>query len=180
MKLNRLKNTPRSAWLVVGVCITAIVMPTAAVASVLTFTGIKGTSGNKADVSTAGQLLSAPATPANYFANFDQGVTSSTAVPIATPPAGDGLVVTSVNISAYAVTTPGSSYLNITVGPSGCSGALLGTFQHGVYPSSIGATELTFNPGIVIPSGDVLCAADYGVAAYVNSVGYSGSSAAIP
>ena len=70
MERKRLKKVPRSAWLVVGVCIAAIVMPTAAVASVLTFTGIKGTSGNKADVSTAGQVLTAPATPSNCYATI--------------------------------------------------------------------------------------------------------------
>jgi hypothetical protein len=180
MKPKRLKNVPRSAWLIVGVCITAIVMPTAAVATVLTYTGIKGTSGNKADVSTAGQVLTASATPANYYADADSGVTSPTPVAVATPPSGDGLVVTSVSISAYSVTSPGASVINLIVEPSGCTG-YLGGFQHGVYPDSVGATELTFNPGIAIPSGDVLCAqAGFGAAAYVEVVGYTGSSASIP
>ena len=179
MNLNRLKKTPRSAWLVVGVCITAIVMPTAAVASVLTFTGIKGTSGNKADVSTASQLLTAPATPANYFANADQNVSSASFVAVATPPAGDGLVVTSVNNSVYSVTSPGSSYLNFAIGGNNCT-TVGGSFQHGVYPSSVGSSEITFNPGIVIPSGDELCAEASGVGAYVETIGYTGTAAAIP
>ncbi len=42
MERKRLKNVPRSAWLVVGVCIAAVVMPTAAVATALTYTGIEG------------------------------------------------------------------------------------------------------------------------------------------
>jgi hypothetical protein len=177
MERKRLKKVPRSAWLVVGVCITAVVMPTAAVATALTYTGIKGTSGNKADVSTASQLLTAPATPANYFSNADTAVVP-TEKPIATPPPGDGLVVTSVNLSVFSTPTPGSSVVTFDIEPSGCGG-FVGPFQHGVYPSSIGPTEVTFNPGLVIPNGDALCA-EGNVGAYVDAIGYTGSSAAIP
>ena len=70
---------------------------------------------------------------------LDQGVRVHGPVAIATPPTGDGLVVTSVDISAYSVTTPGSSYLNISpLDRVAALARLLGTFQHGVYPSSIG------------------------------------------
>ena len=52
--MSRLKSMPRFAWLVIGVCVTALVLPSAAYASgALTFVGIKGTSTNKADVTAA-------------------------------------------------------------------------------------------------------------------------------
>ena len=42
--MSRLKSMPRFAWLVIGVCVTALVLPSAAYASgALTFVGIKGT-----------------------------------------------------------------------------------------------------------------------------------------
>jgi hypothetical protein len=178
--IKRLKNAPRLAWLVVGVCVTAILVPSAAVATGLVYNGIKGPSGNKADVTTASQLLTAPATPSSYFANADTNVSSPSFVAVATAPAGDGLVVTSVNLSAYSVTSPGSSYINFDVGSSNCALAGSSSFQHGVYPGSVGASEITFNPGLVIPSGDELCAESSGVGAYVEAVGYTGTSAQIP
>jgi hypothetical protein len=175
--IKRLKNTPRLAWLVVGGCVAAILVPSAAVATGLVYNGIKGPSGNKADVTTASQLLTAPATPANYFSSADVAL-SPTYTAVATPAAGDGLVVTSVNISVTATPTPGTSVINFDIGNPSCSG-YVGPFQHGVYPSSIGPTEITFNPGLVIPSGDALCAAA-NVGTYVDAIGYTGSSAAIP
>ena len=176
--IKRLKNTPRLAWMVVGGCVVALVIPSAAVASGLIYNGIKGPSGNKADVTTASQLLTAPATPSNYFAGADQAVTNLTPVVIATPPAGDGLVVTSVNVSVFGAVTPGTSFVNFDIETSGCTG-YVGPFQHGIYPSSIGSSELTFNPGVVVPSGDSLSAGS-NVGAYVEAIGYTGSSVAIP
>ncbi len=177
MERKRLKKVPRSAWLVVGVCIAAIVMPTAAVASVLTFTGIKGTSGNKADVSTAGQVLTAPATPSNYYATGQVNLTGAVAV-VATPPAGDGLVLTSLDISVYNFTA-GSNY-QLLMGNAACTGPVSG-YGHVFTPASGGDTEISFSPGLVIPSGDSLCGNLAGGASVaVTPVGYTGSSAAIP
>jgi hypothetical protein len=177
--IKRLKNTPRLAWMVVGGCIVALVIPSAAVASGLIYNGIKGPSGNKADVTTASQLLTAPASPANYYAGADVNLVATNGADVASPPAGDGLVVTSINLSVYSVSSPGSSNANFFVGPSGCA-SFVGPFQHGVYPNGIGSSEITFNPGIVIPNGDVLCGAESGVGAYAEATGYVGSSTAIP
>ncbi len=177
MERKRLKNVPRSAWLVVGVCIAAVVMPTAAVATALTYTGIEGTSHNKADVSTAGQVLTAPATPSNYYATGQVNLTGAVTA-VATPPAGDGLVLTSLDISVYSF-TPGANY-QLIMSNAACTGPAPG-YGHVFTPASGGETEITFSPGLVIPSGEALCGNLAGsVSVAVTPVGYTGSSAAIP
>jgi hypothetical protein len=138
----------------------------------------QGSERQKADVSTASQLLTAPATPANYSAGADVNLTAG-GVAVVSPPAGDGMVVTSINYSVYSVTSPGSSFANFYVGPPGCA-SFVGPFQHGIYPSGVGSSEITFNPGIVVPSGDALCGNVGGVGAYAEAIGYTGSSTAIP
>jgi hypothetical protein len=176
MERKRLKNVPRSAWLVVGVCIAAVVMPTAAVATALSYTGIEGTSHNKADVSTAGQVLTAPATPSNYYATGQVVITGSPTA-VATAPAGDGLVLTSLNISVSSFTT-GANY-QLLIGNAACTVGI-GGYSHVFTPASGGDTEITFSPGVVIPSGDALCGNEVGASVAITPVGYTGSSAAIP
>ena len=54
-------------WLVIGVLLTLLVIPTTAYATAaLKFAGIEGTSTNKADVTPAGQLLTTESQPSNY------------------------------------------------------------------------------------------------------------------
>ncbi len=179
--IKRLKNTPRLAWMVVGGCIAALLIPSAAVASGLIYNGIKGPSGNKADVSTASQLLTAPATPANYFANTDVAINSGTFKEVATPPTNDGLVVTSVNLSVYSDPSPGTTYVELIVaGEPSCGFVGESSFEHGVYPTTVGSSQLTFDPGIVVPAGDALCADTNNGGAYVDATGWVGPSAAIP
>jgi hypothetical protein len=63
--MSRLKNMPRGGWIVVGIVIAVIAVPTAAVAATATLVKIKGTSGTKADVSPANQLLTTEADPSS-------------------------------------------------------------------------------------------------------------------
>ena len=65
--MSKLKNMPGAAWLVIGVCVTALALPSAAYAAgALKFTGIEGTNGttaslNRVGVSSAGQVLTSEA-----------------------------------------------------------------------------------------------------------------------
>lgn len=53
--MSRLRNSPRAAWFVAGVCVAALLVPTTVGAVVaLKYTGIEGSSTNKADVTGAG------------------------------------------------------------------------------------------------------------------------------
>ena len=175
----KLRNMPGVGWLVIGVCLTALVMPSVAFAAgALKFTGIEGTSTNKADVSSANQLLTASASPSHYFATADVGLTA-TAQAIAIPPSGDGLVVTSVELATYSDPSPAADYVNLSIGNSTCT-TFVGPYQHGATPSGIGETIIPFDPGLAIPSGDALCAAGLGLGVYVAVIGYTAPAADIP
>jgi hypothetical protein len=199
--VSRIKNISRSGWLVIGIVAALLLVPTtvAAVTSTTIIKGgtlagqagvtashqlqtngeIQGTSGNQADVSPAGQVLSAPAYPSHYFAGADAGLpTGGSAVALATPPAGGAMVVTSVNVSVYSAPSPGpSDFAEFVIGSGGCT-TFVGPFEHAIYPSGIGSTQLTFDPGVVIPSGDVLCGGASVVGAYADATGYTVPAAA--
>ena len=65
--MSRFKNVPGVAWLLIGVCGTALVVPSAAFAAgALTFTGIEGKNTNKADATSANQLMTSAASPGSF------------------------------------------------------------------------------------------------------------------
>jgi hypothetical protein len=64
----RIEYIKRLGWLAVGADLAAIALPAAATAAGLTFTGIEGTSNHKANVTTAGQLLTTQAETAHQRA----------------------------------------------------------------------------------------------------------------
>ncbi len=64
---NHRKNMSPGGWIVVGILIAMMLVPSGvAVAKALRYTGIEGTSLNKADVTPAGQLLTTEASPKKY------------------------------------------------------------------------------------------------------------------
>jgi hypothetical protein len=178
--MSRIKNISGVAWLVIGVCVTALVMPTAAFAADTLVKIVGSPSGNKADVSSAGQLLTAAATPANYYSPGDIILTTS-GIAIATPPSGDGLVVTSVEVDVFGDPTPGPGNLvEVYLGNSSCLN-VIGPYVHAVNPGSVGETDLQFNPGLAVPSGDALCADNGdGVQAEATAIGYTAPAASVP
>lgn len=69
----RIEYIKRLGWPAAGAALAAIALPTAATAAGLTFTGIEGTSGHKANVTTAGQLLTTQATPSRFVSSSVPG-----------------------------------------------------------------------------------------------------------
>ncbi len=65
--MSRLRNMSRVGWIVTGVVVALVLVPSAAFATAraLKFTGIEGTSTHKADVTAAQQLLTTEASPAS-------------------------------------------------------------------------------------------------------------------
>src|SRR5580658_7894089 len=112
--MSKIKSMSRGGWIVVGIIVALLLVPTAAYAGgkALKFTGIEGTSGNQADVTGAGQLLTTTVNPSSFFQNASQTLpaTEFAAVSIATPPSGTALVVTSIHINVYSDPTPGIGY----------------------------------------------------------------------
>lgn len=157
--MSRSKRIPRLGWLVVGIAVAVLLMPSSvAVAKAgLKFTGIQGTSGNQADVSSAGQLLTTAASPSSSFETRDV-ILHTTSGAIVTPPAGDALVITSIENDVYNLTASGpGDGLAVFVSTSACSTSNILSYYHGINPPTVGEFDLAFNPGIVVPNGDALC-----------------------
>ncbi len=155
--MSKLKNMPGAAWLVIGVCVTALVLPSAAYAAgALKFTGIEGTSTNKADVTPAGQLLTAPVASSKLFGTGEVSITPGEETLL--HPVGEDAVVNSVLIDQDG---NGASYpVYVWVAPSGgCADGTIGWNQSVSTPSAtaLGFTEVTLPTGVPVPNGDYLC-----------------------
>ena len=158
--MSKIKNMPGVAWLVIGVLATLLVIPTTAyAAAALKFTGIEGTSANKADVAPTGQVLTAPAYPsqlATYSAGVDSGFECEPVTPVLTSQA----FVLRDLFNDFSYTPPQSTYstyvtfevnpasnTNCTFEPSG--------FLQNVNPANdeTGTVDYPFPAGYVIPPG---------------------------
>ena len=96
--MSRIKNMPAIGWMGVGIAIAVLAVPTVAGAkAALKFTGIEGTSGNQADVTTSHQLLTTNAPPSDIF-NVSRSVTPANAV-LLSPTGKDAIVTHSVDES---------------------------------------------------------------------------------
>lgn len=164
--MSRIKNMPRAGWFIAGVAITVLLVPSGvAVAKALTYTGIEGTSGSKADVSPSGQLLTAPADPSSYFNAVSTELAASSAVEteqLYAPPSGDAAVVTTISGGYWVVgSITDDPYVLFYATPSGDCSAGVGTFIGEFDPTTDGSSTIPLDPGVVIPSGDALCLKAY-------------------
>jgi hypothetical protein len=173
----------RGGWIVIGFAVALLIVPSGvAVAAALKYSGIEGTSGNKADVTPAGQLQEAEAAPNALFQNSYSPVTSSEYVDVATPLASSALVVTTIHVDTFINPSPGDDQnivLFVETGTS-CSGSRVGSYLEFLNPGGIGETDIPMAPGLGIPQGDGLCAEAAGsVVAEVSVSGYTVPSAAV-
>jgi hypothetical protein len=181
--MSRIKNMSRGGWLVIGMVIAVLLVPTGmAAAAALKYTGIEGTSTNKADVTSASQLLTTEAKPADIVQTFP--VAANSGEPLAlvdAPPSGSGLIVDVVHIDTYDDPTPTEELAQVYVylGTSNCSG----WYTIWVTPnvSSLGELDIPMTPGAVVPAGDAVCVGSSGgVKASVTVSGYTVPSGDIP
>jgi hypothetical protein len=166
--VSKLKNIPRVVWLVIGVLVTLLVIPSTAYAAALKFAGIEGTSTNRADVTAAQQLLSTEAQPANYYSDGHGGFDGSDHPGLlAEPGSKDALIVKSVHLSSFT-STSGYWSATIYIGNPSCGSefAVVDT-ANGKGPMQ---TMWPYEPGISIPAGDALCGLGSGVANFFTSV----------
>ncbi|HVC71567.1 MAG TPA: hypothetical protein VNC61_15035 [Acidimicrobiales bacterium] len=149
--MSKIKKMSRGGWIVIGILIAMMMVPSGvAVAKALHFTGIEGTSTNKADVSAAGQLLTTQADAGASYTRWTPGITTPRS--LAVIPAGDALIITSIHIDNISGTTGGVAF---GIANNGCtSGA---TFDSVNFASN-GITVLPYEPGVPVPAGDEVCA----------------------
>jgi hypothetical protein len=147
--------------------------------------------GTHATVIPTGQLNVGEAAPKNFIIGaVDPGlvVGSGTFTPVLTADSTHALVITSALIDVYTDATPGAGdaiALAVSRTNATCSSVVQNgfTFAAVVNPGSIGATDLPFQPGIVIPASRSLCAANFdeaNLSAEVHAFGYKISAAAAP
>lgn len=196
--MSKFKSIPKFGWFVVGVAVTALVVPTsvAAAGGVLKFVGIEGANANKADVTAAQQLLTTEAPPPSYQEYFHgvlatAGGTDCENIGSAIP-SGQALVVKQVQVtvtgadgtSAYPTGTTSDSEIFLHAdspsGPtSGCGEGV--QFAAAVAPAGlVGNVTIPLPPGYVIPSGYTISAFAQGMEATVWVTGYLVPSADAP
>jgi hypothetical protein len=149
----KIRKMPAFGWFVIGVLATLVVVPTAAyaAAAALKFTGIEGTSGNQADVTSAHQLLTAEASPSQFvsYETVAYGADGGTdCVSIATVPAGDSLIVQDVEADISQADPPQYSEFVNNLGDAAYSEVSGASFA-----VDYGATECNF-PFVYLVSGD--------------------------
>jgi hypothetical protein len=176
--MSKFKNIPGVVWLVIGVLVTLLVIPSTAYAAALKFTGIEGTSTNRADVTAAQQLLTTEAQPTKYYSDGYGGFDGSDHPGLlAEPSGGEALVVKSVHLST---STSRSGYwnANIYIGNPSCALELaVVDTANGNGPMQ---TMWPYEPGISIPAGDALCGLGNGVVIFFTSVtGYQVPASAV-
>jgi len=177
--MSKLKQMPRFAWFAIGIAVAVLLVPSgvAAAKAGLKFTGIQGTSGSQADVTSAGQLQTAAAGPGAAFENLTTAVAGQTVV-VATPPAGKALMITSVHVNLWGLTST-DPYMYLSTRTGSCTGPTDSFFDE-VDPATSGVSVLPYDPGLPIPSTEVLCVTATNLAANVEAVGYSVPSASVP
>jgi hypothetical protein len=156
MKMSRLKGMKGLWGFVAGIAVVLVVLPAAAVAgtniepAVLSYVGIKGTSGSKANVEPDGQIYTTNAPPQNLFANQTVLLNPQGVASIVSTPAGYDAIVTSVGVDMI------NTEFALFVGNSACS-AIYDEVRY-LQTNTQENIELTFPTGVPIPNGDALCA----------------------
>jgi hypothetical protein len=174
----KLNNIPRLAWLAIGVTVAVLLVPSGVASAVaaLKFTGLQGTSGNRADVNPAGQLQVAEANPSDYVNSTSRRVTSAGASVVESPSTAGSfaLTVTEIHIGVTLDPNPGSSgIIDLYVSPVSTCASLTGEYFQQVVPAGIGQTEIPMPSGNGIPQKDFLCASvSTGMAASISVTGY--------
>ena len=144
--------TGRQLTVIIVAVIAIFLVPTAAVAVEATNVVIESTTGTKAGVTPPGNLKTAVAAPSAFFNPDLVTVTSSTLVPVATPPSGDALVVTNIHIDPYA-----AGEIEITLHSPSCSSGPINGYGDQIQIPATGDITIPLDPGAIVPSGDVLC-----------------------
>jgi hypothetical protein len=184
--MSRIKNMSRGGYILVGFLVAMLLVPSGvAVAKALKFTGVQGTSGQRADVTGASQLLATEASPANYYANGN-GLFSNFGGNFidAAPGSGHALIVKSVDLDTQIFTAPPgtNTYVFLFVGDSTCTDDFL--VLNFVNITSFGTLHLSYEPGVSIPDGEALCsvgsASSGALSGTTTVVGYQVPSTDVP
>ena len=106
--MRRIQDMSRGGWIVIGVVIALLLVPSGMAAARTAYDGIIGTSGNKADVTAGGQLLTTEASPGqNWSFVFQPPTNATTQEELPTAPSGDLDVINQIQIDTFSDSSPG-------------------------------------------------------------------------
>jgi len=192
--MHRINNMSRGGWIVVGFVVALLLVPSGvAMAAVLKYTGIEGTSTNKADVTAANQLLTTEALPTKYqdYQGFVNGTAGgSDCETVGAPiPSGDAFVIQQVEVDVTGADAPfpysGGAISQSDFGVfadsaiQACHAGL--AIVAGAAPGGqVGNVAIPLVPGYVVPGGYRIDAQGLGLAGYFNVTGYLVPSADAP
>ena len=198
--MSKIKKIPAVIWFVIGVLAALVVVPTAAYAAALKFTGIEGTSGNEADVTAAHQLLTTQESPGQFvsYESFSGSVPNATGcASLVTVPAGDSFVIQNIQVDvsqaeqpqyvSYVNTQGQTAYYENSISSFGVAYAssFCPTFPTNITTGEapaggIGNVTIPVQPGFVVPAGTDLMVTTAGVDAWFYVSGYLVPSADAP
>jgi hypothetical protein len=127
-------------------------------------------------VTPTGNLKVNVAAPADFFYQEDvTGPGFGFDSPAVTPPSGTDLIVTTIHLNVFANPHPGSaSSIDLFVAPSSSCNTGAGPYFESVNPAGLGEQDVSLAPGVSVPSGDLLCAGEFGgVQAKLDVSGYT-------
>jgi hypothetical protein len=193
--VTKIKNMSRGGYIVVGIVVALLLVPTAAYAATL-YNGIVGSSGKKANVTAAGQLLTTEALPKtyqDYDGNGDNSAISGNPSfgcnPVGSAiPAGKAFVVQQVSFDIFeanaASLTSGVNVSNAGVeldaDPPGFNCDSYQITSADPPDGDPGNVAIPLTPGYVVPSGYQIDMGTGGLDAYVEVTGYLVPSADAP
>jgi len=178
--VSKIKNLSRAGWVIVGLVAAILLVPTMAVAATVAYNGIEGTNGttttqNKAQVTSAGQLLTNEAEPSAYVNVFGR---ADCTTGIFTIPSGKALIITGANFYIGEATAGTPAELDLDSGPASapCTSLLTSANRS----DQVESQNQVFQPGIAVPAGDVLGLDEFGASGSVSVYGYLVPSDVVP
>jgi hypothetical protein len=186
--------TGRQLTTIICVAIVTVLLPVGAWAVTGTTSFITDhTTGKTATVNASGQLVTnavitgpvaAPdASPKNIYNSVGVG-TGGTYAPVATPPAGQALIITSITDAWYTVNAlGGNDYLEFAVSKANATCATTGSHIFTDAAGALGTKVFNLPSGLVVPAGRSLCvrnsdSANLGVSSFAG--GYRVLASAAP
>lgn len=179
--MSKFKNMPGVGWFVVGIAVAVLAIPTTVGAvAALKYTGITGPSANRADVTSAGQLQVAEASPAAMIqspSTMLSVLSSGIFTAVYSPPVSSAAILTVIHVGTS------NGMVNFTFeirAGSTCAGAQLGTYNFSASATQTSSSDAILNPGLPLPAGDSLCAIANTAYGFASVSGYTVPASAIP
>jgi hypothetical protein len=133
--------------------------------------------GDGSSAMTVDGTTTGPEAAANtLFRSATFPTSSGNCTPIATPPANKALIIKSVALNTYSVTSPGSGRTGVFyLGTDGCE-----VIVFDINPPGVGLINQPFEPGLGVPAGKRLWVSTNNISAEVYTFGYSVPASAVP